>query len=572
MKLADALEIVQRPATGGGEPFAVALACGFQALHLRTFLAAELIQRLPQARVDVHTGLFDDLPGNIERATSSGSDAIAVIIEWPDLDPRLGLRRLGGWRADQLDDIVTRVQPALDRLERAVLSAATGCRVVCVMPTLPLPPLFPQPPARSGPQELALRRLADDAACRLATAPAVSMASLQRLDELSPPAARRDVKGELASGFPYSLGHASATAGLVAELLWSPVPRKGLITDLDDTLWAGLLDEAGPQEVAWTGTAHAHGLYQQLLASLASAGVMIGVASRNDPGLVAEALGRRDLLIPRDALYPVEVGWGDKSRSIRRILEIWGVGADAAVFVDDSPLERAEARERVPGLLTVSLPSNEDGLWPFLGRLRALFGKGEVSAEDGLRVQSIRAAQALSRAQAADQGPDDFLAGVAGVVEFGHGTARGARALELIGKATQFNLNGRRLTEAELARATDRGSELVTVSYEDRYGALGLIAALLVTPGDAGPAIETWVMSCRAFARRVEHHTLRHVFDRFGADDVTVAFHPTPRNVAVRDFLASVNGHKPRAPVRLTRAAFDRAAPPLVHRVVDDEP
>jgi FkbH-like protein len=571
MKLADALEIVQRPETGGGEPFSVGLACGFQALHLRTFLAAELIQRLPQARVEVHTGLFDDLPGNIERAASSGSDAIAVIIEWSDLDPRLGLRRLGGWRADQLDDIVTRVQPALDRLERAVLSAAAGCRVVCVMPTLPLPPVFPQPPARSGPHELALRRLADDAACRLATVPAVSMASLQRLDELSPPAARRDVKGELASGFPFSLGHASATAGLVAGLLWSPVPRKGLITDLDDTLWAGLLDEAGPQEVAWTGTAHGHGLYQQLLASLASAGVLIGVASRNDPALVAEALGRRDLLIPRDALFPVEAGWGDKSQSIGRILETWNVSADAVVFVDDSPLERDEAADRAPGLLTLSPPRDEDGLWSFMTRLRGLFGTGEVSAEDGLRVQSIRAGHAMRRAQTADEGPDDFLAGVAGIVEFGHGTDHAARALELIGKASQFNLNGRRLTQADLSHVTDRGAQLVTVSYEDRYGPLGLIAALVVAPGDPGPAIDTWVMSCRAFARRVEHHTLRHIFDRFGADGVTVAFHPTARNVAMREFLSSVSGHRPREPVHLTRAEFERVTPPLVHRVVDNE-
>ena len=121
------------------------------------------------------------------------------------------------------------------------------------------------------------------------------MVSHQRLDTLSPPAARRDVKAELAAGFPYSLDHASAVAALLAELLCAPVPRKGLITDLDDTLWAGLLDEAGPQDVSWTGDDHRHALYQQMLASLAGAGVLIGVASRNDPGLVAEALARADL-------------------------------------------------------------------------------------------------------------------------------------------------------------------------------------------------------------------------------------------------------------------------------------
>ena len=317
MRLSQALEIVQRGATETGEPFTVWLACGCEPLHLRTFLAAELMERLARAPVEVHTGFFDDLAGNIERASDAGDDPVAVVVEWPDLDPRLGLRRLGGWRPDQLDDIVTQTRTALERLERSVLAAAGGRRVVCVMPTLTLPPLFPQPPRQSGPHELALRAMAAGTAARLSSEPGVSMVSHQRLDSLSPPATRRDVKAELAAGFPYSLDHASAVAALLAELLCPPVPRKGLITDLDDTLWAGLLDEAGPQDVSWTGDDHRHALYQQLLASLAGAGVLIGVASRNDPGLVAEALARADLLVGRDALYPVEVTWGAKSHSVR---------------------------------------------------------------------------------------------------------------------------------------------------------------------------------------------------------------------------------------------------------------
>ncbi len=569
MKLSQALEIVQRGATEAGGPSTLWLACGCEPLHLRTFLAAELMERLAPASVEVHTGLFDDLAGNIERAGDAGDDPVAVVVEWSDLDPRLGLRRLGGWRPDRLDDIVAQSHTALERLERSVLAAAGSRRVVCVMPTLTLPPLFPQPPGQSGPHELALRAMVAGAAARLSSEPGVSLVSHQRLDSVSPPGTRRDVKAELAAGFPYSLGHASAVAALLAELLFPPVPRKGLITDLDETLWAGLLDEAGPQHVSWTGDDHRHALYQQLLASLAGAGVLIGVASRNDAGLVAEALARADLLVGPDALYPVEVTWGAKSHSVRRILETWNIAADAVVFIDDSPLEREEAGEGLPGLLPLALPADDDDMWPFLEHLRALFGKGALSAEDGLRRESIRAARALHDALAADDGSADFLAGVDGAIEFRHGTAQASRALELIGKASQFNLNGQRVTEADLAQATQRGGELVTVGYSDRYGPLGVVAALLVTPGDEGPAIDAWAMSCRAFARRVEHHTLRHVFDRFAADEVALAFHPTTRNGAVGEFLTSLDGQESQGRLRVTRENFERGAPPLVHRVLD---
>jgi FkbH-like protein len=571
MRLARALEILQRSA-GDGAPFTVSLACGFEALHLRTFLAAELTQRLPRARVRVDTGLFDDLSGNIERAAASAADAVAVVVEWPDLDPRLGLRRLGGWRADQLDEIVAGAGAALARLERAITVAAGARRVVWMAPTLPLPPLFPQAPGQSGPHELALRRLVADTAARLAGQPGVLVASVQRLDELSPTHTRRDVRDELANGFPYSLNHASVVAALLAELLPAPVPRKGLITDLDDTLWAGILDEQGPEGVGWTGPDHRHGLYQQQLASLAGAGVLLGVASRNDPRLAADALARPDLVISPDALYPVEASWGPKSDSIRRILDVWNVSADAVVFVDDDPLARDEAAATLPGLLTLSPPQDEDGVWAFLVALRAMFGKGEVSAEDALRLDSIRSAQALRSGQQSEDGGGEFLAKISGTVEFCTGAVPAPRVLELINKTNQFNLNGRRLTEADLDRAAQRGAELVTVSYADRYGPLGVIGALLVSAGDPGPHVDTWAMSCRAFGRRIEIHTLSYLFDRYRATEVALAFEPTERNAAVGDFLAALDGRASGRPLRLSRARFEQHAPRLVHRVVVAEP
>src|SRR5258708_40172043 len=105
---------------------------------------------------------------------------------------------------------------------------------------------------------------------------------------------RLDVQSELLSGFPYQLSHASALAELLAALVRNPIAKKGLITDLDDTLWAGILGESGVDGISWhlEQKAHIHGLNQQFLASLASAGVLIAVASKNDPALVEQAFER----------------------------------------------------------------------------------------------------------------------------------------------------------------------------------------------------------------------------------------------------------------------------------------
>ena len=88
-------------------------------------------------------------------------------------------------------------------------------------------------------------------------------------DELSPLGRRLDVKAEVTTGFPYSLEHASRLAEFLAALIQELLPKKGLITDLDDTLWAGILGEIGVDGIAWdmADHAHMHGLYQQFLSS-----------------------------------------------------------------------------------------------------------------------------------------------------------------------------------------------------------------------------------------------------------------------------------------------------------------
>ena len=89
------------------------------------------------------------------------------------------------------------------------------------------------------------------------------------------------------------------------------------------------------------------------------------------------------------------------------------------------------------------------------------------------------------------------------------------RAFELINKTNQFNLNGRRWKEPEWRRFLgEPGAFLVTASYEDKFGPLGEIAAMLGTAGAGKLSVDAWVMSCRAFSRRIEHQCLKYLFER----------------------------------------------------------
>lgn len=573
MNLIDALEVLKPRATDRAPDWKLFLACGFTPLHLKTFLEAELRVLVPQKRVGIDVGIFGDLIGNIERLEPSDMDGLIVVIEWADLDPRLAIRSLGGWRPSNLADVAESADQAAARLRRGLLQVSRRVPTVVCMPTLPLPPLFLTPPYRAASFELHLRHTVAALAASLSEQPGVRMANAQLLDEISPPNQRFDVKSDVITGFPYALPHASALAELLVRLIDNQPPKKGLITDLDDTLWAGILGEAGVNGISWhlEHRTHMHGLYQQFVASLAGAGVLIGVASKNDPAVVEQAFGRSDLLITKEDIFPFEVHWSRKSDSVKRILEIWNVGADSVVFIDDSPMEVAEVKAVFPELECIVFPKSDyQGIWGLLKHLRSVFGKPLLTEDDSLRLGSIRNASTWRTSiQAAAGSSDDFLRTAEASMVFNLTWESGdTRAFELINKTNQFNLNGKRLSESEwLKFFSDPSAFLLTVSYEDKYGPLGKIATLMGRRCGRQLRVNAWVMSCRAFSRRIEHRCLQYLFEDLGADEIVFEYQATPRNGPLQEFFAALLNGQPAEEMCLSHELFAKNAPPLFHRV-----
>ena len=91
------------------------------------------------------------------------------------------------------------------------------------------------------------------------------------------------------------------------------------------------------------------------------------------------------------------------------------------------------------------------------------------------------------------------------------------------------------------------------MSYKDKFGPLGKIAVLLAARQGQCVRVSHWVMSCRAFSRRIEHHTLDSLFRRSGAGQIEFAFEATERNQPLQEFFESLHIKDGR---RLSRAQF----------------
>ena len=173
----------------------------------------------------------------------------------------------------------------------------------------------------------------------------------------------------------------------MAELVVrSSAEERLLITDLDDTLWSrnfwGEQGRGRRPVASGKNMLNCTASISSFSASLASAGTLIGVASKNDSELAAAAFERNDLLLPRRECvsHRGELERGSQE-SVQRILKKWNILPDSVVFVDDSPMENSpKCRVRFRKWSACYFPKGDYGaFWAMLKHLRDQLGQDRSS-------------------------------------------------------------------------------------------------------------------------------------------------------------------------------------------------
>jgi FkbH-like protein len=255
---------------------------------------------------------------------------------------------------------------------------------------------------------------------------------------------------------------------------------------------------------------------------------------------------------------------------VAEILRAWNIGADAVVFIDDNPMELDEVQRAFPAVTCLPFPRKDPArLWDLLGELRDLFGKPLVLEEDRIRGASLRAAARIQEVAEETASPE-FLRTLQGSVTLDYRkNTSDSRLVELLNKTNQFNLNGLRTTEGEWRQFLENPDSIaIAVSYQDKFGPLGKIAVL--AGGRDGPRfrVNHWVMSCRAFSRGIEFHTLESLFRQSKAEEIEFAFRATEKNQPLQEFFRAI-GVQPEGAesVRLARGQFSAQNGVLPHQV-----
>ena len=355
----------------------------------------------------------------------------------------------------------------------------------------------------------------------------------------------RDARMFLASRLPVSAASFSAySRGLIRSLsALFRAPRKVLCTDLDNTLWGGVLGEEGPDGIA-TGTTfpgNCYLEYQKFLKQLSSRGILLAIVSKNNEADVREAFQVRaaDLGLGLDNFVATKISWNEKSDSIRELAKELSLGLDSFVFVDDNLVECEAIRQQLPEVTVVAAPVEEP--WKLVELLCAhsFFDAAVVTDDDVNRLNEYKAqAQREELANSAGN-RDEFLASLGIVCTFLSALdAPLARSVQLLAKTNQFNLTTRRHSAAEVEEFAARG-QAVAVRVRDRFGDAGVVGLALARNQGDSCFIDSLLLSCRVIGRGIETALLAHLADtalKTGATRLIGEFIATKKNAPCADF------------------------------------
>ncbi|WP_255431336.1 FkbH-like protein [Streptacidiphilus sp. PB12-B1b] len=294
--------------------------------------------------------------------------------------------------------------------------------------------------------------------------------------------------------------------------------------DLDGTLWDGVAVESPPGTLP-----ELRPPALDAVDALTAMGVVSSIASRTDPAVLE--LVAADPRLAGRFLAP-QVGWCDKSVSLRAIAADLGIGVEALALVDDNPYERAEVAAMLPDA-QVLRPDEVAEL------LAALAGQ-PVTGDARNRVGRYRDEEQRSRAGRSFDGPrEQFLESCRMRLTLTRARPDDVpRFVELAARTHRLNSSGLELDADRVRGLLADGSHLLlTARLEDRFGDYGLIGAALVERGAAAWTVRLLALSCRVAGRGVSAAFLYGVMRearRCGAGELLVDSAPTSANVELR--------------------------------------
>lgn len=277
---------------------------------------------------------------------------------------------------------------------------------------------------------------------------------------------------------------------------------KGIVVDLDNTLYKGVLGEDGIQNLILTPS---HIALQEKLKTLSQQGFFLCIASKNEQKDVFEMFNeRKDFPLQLNDFTKICANWNSKASSITTITEYLNINEDSLIFIDDNLGELVSVKNEHPNIHLIHADENAQKTLDVLSNYPRLL-KFNIAKEDAIRKSDTQANETRSKLFKT-LSKEDYLKDLQLQLTFTINDKNNInRISELSNKTNQFIFNYARYSVSEVENLiSSKNSCVVTVSLKDRLSDSGIIGVVAVRKNNQGCLLEECFVSCRALGRGLD--------------------------------------------------------------------
>ena len=322
---------------------------------------------------------------------------------------------------------------------------------------------------------------------------------------------------------------------------------KGVVWDLDDTIWPGNLPEGS---VSTPSAA-----IVEVIRTLDERGIVQSIASRSPREPALDRLRQCALI---DYFLCPQLEFGPKSGSVREISRRLGIAPRHLALVDDQSSELDEVRQQLPEVMCILASDAVD--IPAMSRMRPPHRTAESSQRRAMYAAELARVEDAARFPGS---PEEFLRSLGLDAEIFRMTSQHlVRAAELVGRVHQLNTTGHAYSLDQLAAVIgSAGHVMWGLSLRDRYGSYGQVGLALIARQPGLWTIKLLLVSCRVLSRGAADVLLWHLRAEARRDgaNLQIEFIPNETN-SLTSALLKLGGFREVARSGQTRFFEDEAA------------
>lgn len=314
-----------------------------------------------------------------------------------------------------------------------------------------------------------------------------------------------------------------------------------IITDLDDTIWSGVLSEQGIGGISCSGAypGSAHRLIQWVLLEAKKKGVILAISSKNSLKSVKDVLSnKRDMLLKIDDFVSIKANYNPKSENIKSIIQSLNLRPESVLFLDDNYLERREVSTLIPNINVVDLSEDRTLWWYELSQALSLYFDKDDDSNKTIRYRNkLKIDEGVKSAIDRSEFFRELNIKIS-ICEVNDSTI--GRCQELVLKSNQFNLTQNRL---KLDDIKNDGVQVLSVDMSDSFGGNEIIGVVIISEFNGAKTgsfvIENLVLSCRVLGRGIEEYLLWYLGENYfsGASSIQVRYEKKSNNNMALDFI-----------------------------------